>query len=544
MRRSHQPSSSSSPRPHSMRASTSRTTVRRPLTFSRLRTAHDSTLRSLVSTSWDTPPFDDVSSPSSTKLYNASSLDSHPSLNINAPGPTMSRSLHSSYPTQPSHQSQQQLLHYPSSHLNMPYHRPSLPPRASTDVSGAAMHAARVAEMAARDAADASAAAKAAASYAQDLLNTDRNAGRNTDHSKPPSNSSHEKQPRAVVRPVPLGKVWSFDLVALSHNAIRMEMRDLDDIVWGLLDGVRPVNLQELRGLFAWFSTFEAFVVTCLKAEEEVLFPWVEQWGRIEGDLSTASRITTKGTIIRGIRDTAACAALVDLDRQLPEGMVLTNPHRHYYDSLKVGLAEVKPCISDQKSNVAMLTTVLERVAQFVASFSSILLAYFHEQECSLPVIIDSLYDEEDMHTAAIERRMIRATWKCGRKDESMIILMRAVEVTPFYKQWTQRNLRRIERFTMPLWKHRYGVGRGAVTAKFRQRNMLCERGPPPIDIIPTQFPPEEPRPTTSPANSSSSNLSPNNYSSNSRSPESNSIPACNAFDGSASASTSCQVKT
>lgn len=537
MRRSNQPSSPQ--RPHSMRASTSRTSVRR-LTFSRLRTAHDSTLRSLVTTSWDNPPYDEFSSSSTSKSQNPTPLDSHPTLNIASAASTFSRSLHSSYPSQPSHNSQHQLLHYPSSHLNMPYRRPSLPPRASTDVSGAAMHAARVAELAARDAADASAAAKAAASYARDLLNTDRA----KPSANPSSNSPHQKS-RAVVRPVPLGKVWSFDLVALWHNAIRMEIRDLDDIVWGLTDGARPVNLQELRGLFAWFSTFEAFVVTCLKAEEEVLFPWIEQWGRIEGDLSIASRITTKGTIIRGIRDTAACAALVGLDRQLPEGMVLTNPHRHYYDSLKVGLAEVKPCIADQKSNAAMYATVLDRVAQYVASFSSTLLDYFHEQERSLPVIIDSLYDEEDMHSAAIERRMIRAIWKCGRKDESMIILFRAVEDAPFHRIWTQRNLRRIERFTIPLWKHRYSVGRGAVTAKFRHRNMFCERGPPPPEVVPSPYSADEIPPTTPPRHPSSANLSLNNYQlSHNRSLESNSLSVCNAFDGDAATSPSCQSKT
>lgn len=400
------------------------------------------------------------------------------------------------------------------------------------------MHAARMAELAARDAADASAAARAAASYARNLMSADKLSSAPNDvptmppggweprhhpnSSTAPSNNpatptsvgrvaslrgsgnihttlrgsgsiaAAASKGRGVVRPVPLGKVWSFDLIALWHNAIRLELRDLDDIVWGLVDTARTVTVQEIRAFFAWFSTFEAFVVTSLKAEEEVLFPWVEQWGRIEGDLSTANRITTKGTIIRGIRDTAACAALVGLDGDLPEGMVLTNPHRNYYDSLNVGLAEVKPFVTGRKqtgttsigsvsgsggssNGNGVYARVVNRVASHVASFSSTLLDYFQKQERSLPVIIDSLYDEEDMHSATIERRMLRALWKCGRKDESMVIVLRAVEQAPFHRSWVHRNVKRVERFAMPVWKRRYSIGRGAITTKFRERNNAWE---------------------------------------------------------------------
>lgn len=395
------------------------------------------------------------------------------------------------------------------------------------------MHAARMAELAARDAADASAAARAAASYARTLMSADaskisaaptdvpaippggweprhtstlssvpgasvgagrsgsvRGSGNIATTLRGSGSIGAASKGRGVVRPVPLGKVWSFDLVALWHNAIRLELRDLDDIVWGLVDTARTVTVQEIRAFFAWFSTFEAFVVTSLKAEEEVLFPWVEQWGRIEGDLSTANRITTKGTIIRGIRDTAACAALVGLDGDLPEGMVLTNPHRNYYDSLNVGLAEVKPFVADRKQTATtsigsgcgggnnangIYARVVNRVASHVASFSLTLLDYFQKQERSLPVIIDSLYDEEDMHSATIERRMLRALWKCGRKDESMVIVMRAVEQAPFHRTWVHRNVKRVERFAMPVWKRRYSFGRGAITTKFRERNSAWE---------------------------------------------------------------------
>lgn len=382
---------------------------------------------------------------------------------------------------------------------DQPTRRHTLPPRSATDVSGAALHAARLAEAAAREAADASAAAKAAAAYAKRLADAetcDRAApcdrgGARVDTSVLRSCTSDvsqikeerrrlqpakvrsrlsERLRRGVVRPVPLGKVWSFDVVALWHNAVRIDLADLEDILAGLLEAQRAITLPELRALFAWFSTFEAFVVTCLKAEEEVLFPWLEQWGRIDGDLSTASRITTKGTIIRGIRDTAACAAHAGLDRDRG-GMVLTNPDRNYYDGLKVGFVELAPNVQVCDTS-HLYCNVLQKVAGHVSAFASSLLDYFHEQEKSLPPIIDSLYDMQDMYSASIERRMLRSLWKCGRKDESMVMLLRAVEEAPFPRVWISRNLRVVERFTIPIWKRRYNQGRGAVTAKFKERKV------------------------------------------------------------------------
>lgn len=448
----------------------------RRLTFARLRTAHDVTLRELVHSSWD---------------------------ETTAPA----ENLASSWRHVRSRRNQQQS-----------YQHHHLPPRSATDVSGAAIHAARLAQVAAQEAADASATAAAAADYARRLLAAecgrastredamegeaaeevwvvdgdrkypdDNVSGGEEEEDEEPSDGDkqdciEEIQRRSVVwpaaRPVLLGKVWSFDMVAVWHNAIRHDLCDLFVIletVKGAGKVRNTVNVMELRALFAWFSTFEAFVLTRLKAEEEVLYPWLEQWGRIKGDLSTASRITTKGTIIRGIRDTAACAAILGLERESGGGMVLMNPDRNYYDALKVGFAEIAPSL-ENNTDVDRCAHVVEKVTTLVAAFSNALLDYFREQERLLPLIIDSLYDPQDMYADSIERRMVRAMWKCGRKDESMVMLLRAVEDSPNARQWICRNLRRFERLAMPLWKRRYNAARGAVVARFKERKRFWER--------------------------------------------------------------------
>lgn len=280
-----------------------------------------------------------------------------------------------------------------------------------------------------------------------------------------------------ILAHVPLGKSWSADVVAVVHNAVRCEIADLFDILASMLlsSEVSNVTVAELRAFFAWFSTFEAFVVTCLKAEEEVLYPWLEQWGRIDGSLSTASRINTKGAIIRGIRDTATCAALVGLHHNLPAGVVLTNPDRHYYDALKVGFAEVGPATAAQHSAI-LCTDVLQKVVAHVSEFTTAIIAYFEDEERSLPSIIESLYDAEDVRAAAVERRTIRAIWKCGRKDESMVMLVRPIDDRAVAKAWIQRNFKRLERVSLPLWRRRYQSGRGAVVARFRQRKTRHEQ--------------------------------------------------------------------
>lgn len=280
--------------------------------------------------------------------------------------------------------------------------------------------------------------------------------------------------------PVPLlrqttpGKRWSADCLSVVHNAVRAEIAALYDILTAMLLGsvANRASVAELRAFFAWFSTFEAFVVTVLKAEEEVLYPWLEQWGRIEGALSTGARIADKGAVIRGVRDTSSCSALLGLHR-LPATAVLAGPERNYHDALQVGFAEMGP---DSSENT-QCEEVLNAVAGHVSSFTLALAAYFREQEDALPKIIEGLYDAEDVRSSAFERRTLRAIWKSGRKDEATLILVKGFgENHDLARYWIQRNLRRIDRLSLPLWRRRYVAGRGAVVARFRARKKRSEQ--------------------------------------------------------------------
>lgn len=284
---------------------------------------------------------------------------------------------------------------------------------------------------------------------------------------------SHPRE--EAVSLVALGGRWALDIVALTHNAVRAELGDLRVVLGGVVSSGGAVGIGELRALFAWFSTFEAFVVTVLKAEEEVLYPWLEQWGRIEGVLGTAGRIRDKGAIIRAVRDVGACAACVGLEAELFEGVVLLNPDRRYYDGLKVGFCELEPGVRRIR-DARLAREVVEKVVACVDVFTALLESYFEEEERSLPTIIEALYDVEDAEAARVERRTVRAIWKCGRKDESMVMLMRAFEDKTVAKAWAARNLRRVERFAMPVWRRRFYAGRGAVVQRFRERREMCER--------------------------------------------------------------------
>lgn len=333
-----------------------------------------------------------------------------------------------------------------------------LPPRAATDVSGAALHAARVAEKAARDAEEAWKAAERAAEYARKLAREERGEDLNLG-AKEETRKIGKIWP--VVRVVMLGKRWSLDVVAVWNNAVRYELWDM----FGMLEGLEKGGM---RLFFEWMQGFEAFVVTRLKVEEEVLYPWVEQWGRIEGELSTGKRIAKKGGIIRGIRDVVACGEVV--------GVGSGGKGKGYYDGLGVGRAEW------MGGEMGGRGKMVERVKELVKMVAKGLGEYFAELEKSLPDIIERLYEVEDLWAGGIERRMIRSMWKCGKKDECMVMLMRAVDEMPRGKEWSSRNFKRIERMAMPIWKRRYYSSRGAIVGKVRDKRRYWERNASSLD--------------------------------------------------------------
>lgn len=286
----------------------------------------------------------------------------------------------------------------------------------------------------------------------------------------------------AGVRPPPLtltvlGKRWSVDVLAVVHNAILFEVGDLFDMLTALVLGSKRARTAELRAFFAWFATFEAFVVTALKAEEEVLYPWLEQWGRIDGALSTGARIAAKGGIVRSVRDASAAAALLGLHHLPAGGACADRPG----DALSVGFADVAVAEgvagAPEEADAELCKRVLDAVVGHVVAFSNALADYFREQDEALPDIIEALYDREDVYSSAVDRRCVRAIWRSGRRDEATLILVRGLGGDrALARAWAHRCLRRIDRMSLPLWRRRYQSGRGAVVERFRSRKSRYEQ--------------------------------------------------------------------
>lgn len=108
---------------------------------------------------------------------------------------------------------------------------------------------------------------------------------------------------------------WPLLLLSHPHDAVRLELRALFRAL-SSLHGAPRLRPAHLRALFAWYSALEAFAVALLKAEEETLYPWIEQWGRIEGPLSTSERSRARGRIIRHVRDLSSLAAAVPTEEK------------------------------------------------------------------------------------------------------------------------------------------------------------------------------------------------------------------------------------
>jgi len=239
-------------------------------------------------------------------------------------------------------------------------------------------------------------------------------------------------------------------------------------------EGGKKTSVHELRAFFAWFSTFEAFLISSLKSEEDIIYPWLEQWGRIEGALSTGSRISVKGSIVRNIRDTSACSALLGF-HHLPAGGILNQGGQ---DPLAVGFVR-KISQDDNPDDDNTCKKVLNAVITQVIKFMQELIAYFKEQEDALPKIIESLYEKEDVKSSSIIKRMVKATWKIsssGKRDELIVVLVRGLGANKtFARNWVQTNLRHIDRLSLPIWRRKYLTGRGAVVEKFRARKKRFE---------------------------------------------------------------------
>jgi len=85
-----------------------------------------------------------------------------------------------------------------------------------------------------------------------------------------------------VIVRAPLGQSAAKDIVALLHNALRLEVKDLYRILTSMSMRSQDLTVRDFSGLFEWWWLFKRLALQILIAEEEVIFRYVESRAPIE----------------------------------------------------------------------------------------------------------------------------------------------------------------------------------------------------------------------------------------------------------------------
>jgi hypothetical protein len=73
------------------------------------------------------------------------------------------------------------------------------------------------------------------------------------------------------------GERWYIDLVALPHNAMRRQLFDAYVMVNALAKMAHDVSDADLARVYAWLGSLNLFVTACFDAEEQFLYPLMDQ---------------------------------------------------------------------------------------------------------------------------------------------------------------------------------------------------------------------------------------------------------------------------
>lgn len=291
---------------------------------------------------------------------------------------------------------------------------------------------------------------------------------------------------------------WSVQLVSHTHDAVRLELRALFTII-SALNSSSTLTPSHLRLLASYIASFEAFAISVLKSEEETIFPYLEQYGRLQGPVSTASRSAARGRIIRHIRDFTAEAALPSLTcssaspppyeasaaslsaspsassssnsfdpklhKQIPPYSRLTRllsrsiPSRRprpapaqpaYHATLAVSPTAEAHASDTPRARVA-------RLARAALVLTRLVLEYFAVLESSLPPVVEGLFTHADVDASGIERHTFRTLARNQRRGEAAVLMYRACFGGEREKLWPGAAMSRVERLMFPVWKVRVG---------------------------------------------------------------------------------------
>ncbi|KAA8499545.1 hypothetical protein FVE85_7130 [Porphyridium purpureum] len=235
-----------------------------------------------------------------------------------------------------------------------------------------------------------------------------------------------------VVIATPYGKLWSMDVLAVYHNAIKKEVMDMYNMVECMLRFQMSLGYDDVTRFFEWWDVFESFLMDYFELEEKVIFPYIaEKFDFADTKLSRQERMLTKARI------TQFLAQIDDM-----EDIFINRPPGE----------------------------CLPRFVEFLDKFTPRLLGYFNTQETIVPRTLQKFFQPDDK--VIIQQTCV--DWLKKTKDatdfaENMVVQSRWMPEAQL-QLWKRDSLRGMQRVAYPAWRGRVEAYHFVIPAEFGHR--------------------------------------------------------------------------
>lgn len=197
-------------------------------------------------------------------------------------------------------------------------------------------------------------------------------------------------------------KLWAKDVLALVHNAVRSELKDLTIILHSIQKLSARLRIGDFVRIREWWQTCCGIVLDFLDLEVKHLMPWYKfaAENTKKKDVACEEFFHISSGRQRDLRDLA---------------MSISKCFGNLCDPPVVNLAKVKQETSVAKKAMLLVNSLDALISQVCD--------YMWEQEKRLPVTLTSVYKSEKKERELVMNKIVNYVTKSARKSETMLVL-------------------------------------------------------------------------------------------------------------------------
>jgi len=232
-----------------------------------------------------------------------------------------------------------------------------------------------------------------------------------------------------VLIPAPYGKLWSVDVFALYHNALKKELQDMYSIVESMYKFQINLGFEDIERFYSWWEVFEGFIIDFFDIEEHVIYPYISERAPLgQTKVSKTERSLLKGRMSRVLRE---IDEMEDSFMNRPPG------------------------------------EMLPRFVEFLDNFSPKLLGYFHLEETIMPNLLQKHFQPDDR--ARIQSRVYDFLKNRKYASETLVLQSRWLNAEHL-KAWKAETLKGTARVSYNMWRMKLEKSHQMIVTEFKQR--------------------------------------------------------------------------